>query len=266
MRSALSSRPGRPSSPARAGFARPSKIYLDRNSVVVLLALEFGHFVEIAVVERSQNRLERIMCAADIDHDSIVVEALGDKGSIHHECGAMHLLRGSKNRALERMGDHDVIANFDSEQGSSLRVDDGLAEYPAFGVENSRQSLRQIAERNGGRQQCIEPWIIEQRDCGGKSAAVRPARTMRWRDVSDLARYKPKPAAVERASKHRGHRRVTIPAHFQDRRFVSGQFECRPQSIGRAAGVNDEIAIGFCVSGLCETNPELAWLIPLGWS
>jgi hypothetical protein len=155
------------------------------------------------------------------------------------------------------MGDHDVVANFDGEQGSSLRVDDGLAEYPASSIENSRQSLRQIAERNGWRQQCIEPWIVEQRDCGREAAAVRPARTMRWRDVSDLARYKPKPAAVERASKHGGHRRVTIPAHFQDSRFVSGQFERRPKSVGRSAGVNDEIAIGFRVSGLCETNPEL---------
>ena len=42
MRSALSSRPGRPSSPARAGFARPSKMYLDRNSVVVFLPLNSG--------------------------------------------------------------------------------------------------------------------------------------------------------------------------------------------------------------------------------
>src|SRR5437763_372587 len=41
-RRALSSRPGRPSSPARAGFARPSKICLDRNSVVVLLPLNSG--------------------------------------------------------------------------------------------------------------------------------------------------------------------------------------------------------------------------------
>src|SRR4029079_1318945 len=42
MRSSLSSRPGRPSSPARAGLAKPSKIYLDRNSVVVLLPLNSG--------------------------------------------------------------------------------------------------------------------------------------------------------------------------------------------------------------------------------
>jgi hypothetical protein len=126
------------------------------------------------------------------------------------------------------MSDHDVVANFDGEQGSSLRVDDGLAEYPASSVENSWQPLRQIAERNGWRQQCIEPWITEQRNRGRKAAAVRPARTVRWRDASDLARYKPKPAAVERASKHGGHCRVTIPAHFEHSRLVSGQFECRP--------------------------------------
>jgi hypothetical protein len=64
----------------------------------------------------------------------------------------MHPLRWSKNRAIEGMCNHDVVANFDGEQGSSLRVDDGLAEYPASSVENFRQSFRQIAERNGWRQ------------------------------------------------------------------------------------------------------------------
>src|SRR5579862_5021660 len=38
----LSSRPARPSSPARAGFASPSKICLLRNSVVVLMPLNSG--------------------------------------------------------------------------------------------------------------------------------------------------------------------------------------------------------------------------------
>jgi len=42
--------------------------------------------------------------------------------------------QGPEYRALERMGDHDVVANFDCEQGSSLRVAMGLAEYPASGV------------------------------------------------------------------------------------------------------------------------------------
>ena len=86
---------------------------------------------------------------------------------------------------------------------------------------------------------------------------MRPARTVRWRDASDLARYKPKPAAVEGASKQGGHCRVTIPAHFEHSRFVSGQFKRLPESIGRAAGVNDEIAFSLCVSGVSKTNPEL---------
>ena len=60
------------------------------------------------------------MCAADIDHNSIVVEALGNEGGIYHECGAMHPLRRSKNRAFEGMSDHDVVANFDGEHGQLL--------------------------------------------------------------------------------------------------------------------------------------------------
>ena len=124
---------------------------------------------------------------------------LGDEGRVDHEGRAVQRLRGPENRALERMSDHDVVANFDGEQGSSLRIDDGLAEYAASGVENSRQSLRQIAKRNRRCQQCVEPWIAEQCDGGRETAAVRPARTVRWRDASDLARYQPKPAAVERS-------------------------------------------------------------------
>ncbi len=112
----------------------------------------------------------------------LVVEGLGDEGCIDHEGRAVQRLRGPENRASERMSDHDVVANFDSEQGSSLRIDDGLAEYPATGVENSRQSIRQIAKRNRRRQQCIEPWITEQRNGGRETAAVGPARTVRWRD------------------------------------------------------------------------------------
>ena len=104
----------------------------------------------------------------------------------------------------------------------------GWQSMPLPSVENSRQSLRQIAERDGWRQQCIEPWITEQRNRGRETAAVRPARPVRWRDASDLARYKPKPAAVERASKHGGHCRVAVPAHFKHGRFVAGQFERRP--------------------------------------
>ena len=44
----------------------------------------------------------------------------------------MQRLRGPENRAPKRMRDHDVVSNFDGEQGSSLRIDDGLAECRGF--------------------------------------------------------------------------------------------------------------------------------------
>ena len=97
------------------------------------------------------------------------------------------------------MRDHDVVANFDGEQGGSLRIGDGLAECPgASGVENFRQKLRQIAKRNRRGQQCVEPGIASSATAAERRRLWRPARTMRRGDASDLARYQPKPAAVER--------------------------------------------------------------------
>ena len=43
---------------------------------------------------------------------------------------------GPEHGAAERMGDHDVVANFNGEQGTSSRISDGLAEYAAPGVKN----------------------------------------------------------------------------------------------------------------------------------
>src|SRR5882757_2328797 len=143
-------------------------------------------------------------------------------------------------------------------KGSSLRINDGLAEYPGLGVENSRQSSRQIAKRNRRCQQCVEPWIVEQCDGSRETADVCPARTVRRRNASDLARYQPKPAAMEGAAKHCGHCRVAIPTHLEHRSLVSGQFERRSQPIGRTAGVNDEVAVTPCFPGFSETNPELS--------
>ena len=67
--------------------------------MVVLLALEFGDVIEIAVVERAQHRLERIMRAANVDDNSIGVERIRDEGGIDHEGRSMQRLRGPENRA-----------------------------------------------------------------------------------------------------------------------------------------------------------------------
>jgi hypothetical protein len=57
------------------------------------------------------------------------------------------------------MGDHDVIANFNGEQGNSSGVSDGLAEYAIFGVENIRKPPGQILKQNRRRQQRVETFI-----------------------------------------------------------------------------------------------------------
>src|SRR5690349_14798172 len=112
-------------------------------------------------------------------------------------------------------------------KGGSLRIDDGLAEYPAPGVENSRQPIRQICKRKLGCQQRVEARIVEKCDGSRQTADVRPARTVRWGDAPDLARYQPKPAAMEGAAKHCGHRCVTIPTHLEHSCLIAAQFERR---------------------------------------
>ena len=84
-------------------------------------ALEFGHVVEIAIVQRRQHGLQRVMRAADVDDDAVAIERLGDEGRVDHEGRAVQRLRRPEHGAAERMGDHDVVANFDGEQGTSFR-------------------------------------------------------------------------------------------------------------------------------------------------
>jgi len=130
-------------------------------------ALEFGHLIEIAIVQRRQYRSKRVMRTADVDHDSIGIERLGHEGRIDDECGAMQRLRRPEHGAAERMGDHDVIANFDGEQDVSLWVGDELAKRCAAGAEDVRQLPGKIGKFHRRRKQCIEARIPEQRDGGG---------------------------------------------------------------------------------------------------
>ena len=119
-RIALNSRPSRPSVPARAASASWSKMCLVRNSVVVLTPLNSGTVVEIAIVERREHRLERLMRAADIDDDAVGVERLRDERRIDNEGCAVQRLRRAEHGPAERMGDHDVVANFDSKHRLAL--------------------------------------------------------------------------------------------------------------------------------------------------
>ena len=61
------------------------------------------------------------MRAADVDHDAVGIERVGDERRIDHEGRAVQRLRRAEHRAAKRMGDHDVVADFDGEQGNLFR-------------------------------------------------------------------------------------------------------------------------------------------------
>ena len=78
-----------------------------------------------------------------------------------------------------------------------------------------------------------------------------------WLDIE------PKPAAVERAAKHSGHRRVAIPAHFEHSCFVACQIDGGLQPSGRATGMKDKVAVAYGFRAL-QNQPRTLQLIPLG--
>ncbi len=103
------------------GLREPIEDVLGQEFGRGVVALELRHVVEVAVVQRLQHRLQHLMRAADVDHDAVLVERLGDERRIDHEGRAVQRLRRAEHRAAKRMGDHDVVADFDGEQGMPLK-------------------------------------------------------------------------------------------------------------------------------------------------
>src|SRR3954454_13832991 len=90
---------------------------------------ELGHVVQIAIVQRGHYRLQRGVGSADINNDSVAVERLGNEGRVDNESRAVQRLCRSEDGTLKGMSDHDMVANFDGEQGDSSGVSDGLAKH-----------------------------------------------------------------------------------------------------------------------------------------
>jgi hypothetical protein len=59
--------------------------------------------------------------ASDVDHDAVGIELFGDKCRIDHKGRTVQRLRRSKNVSAKRMGNHDVVTDFDCKHGNSLR-------------------------------------------------------------------------------------------------------------------------------------------------
>jgi hypothetical protein len=49
-----------------------------------------------------------------------LIERFGEKSCVDDERGAVRRLRWSEHSSAKRMGDHDVVADFDGEQESLL--------------------------------------------------------------------------------------------------------------------------------------------------
>jgi membrane glycosyltransferase len=232
-----------------------------------IMAFELRRFVEVLVVERRKKRLQRLVRATDIDDNPIGAQAIGQEGGVDDEGRAMERLRRAEHFAAERMSDHDVIANFNCEQGSVLSRCRGVF---AVGIsnqgtnravtlgENRWQARWKVIESDRRSGQRIEPRIQQKPERSGEPALRRPAGPMRGRDTADLAGNEAQPARMEGAAEWRRDVASAVPAEFEYGRLFARQPDRGRQTGACCAGVDDKIAIAWRVGGRCEFHAERA--------
>ena len=66
------------------------------------------------------------MRATDIDSDGDSGQALAGEGHVGDECRTVNVLGRAEDVALERMGDHDVVADFYQKMVDAEVIEDGL--------------------------------------------------------------------------------------------------------------------------------------------
>ena len=71
--------------------------------------------VEVAVVERVEHAAQLGLRQADIDQQLQMVELRRAELRLHREGGAVQSLRRAEFRAVEAVGDHDVVADGQAE-------------------------------------------------------------------------------------------------------------------------------------------------------
>ena len=60
------------------------------------------------------------MCPSDVDHNAVLIERFGEKSCIDDEGRAVHGLSRTEDGSTKRMGDHNVVADLNSEQETLL--------------------------------------------------------------------------------------------------------------------------------------------------
>ena len=83
---------------------------------------EVGLVVEVAVVQLADDGAEFLRGQSDVDDDVVVVQLGAAEGGVHEERRSVQALRGAEDLAAEAVGDHEVIADGDAEQRTTLQV------------------------------------------------------------------------------------------------------------------------------------------------
>src|SRR5690606_25412834 len=81
-----------------------------------------GLVVEIAVVQLADESPEFLRGEPDVDDDVVLVQLFAPERGVHEERGPVQALGRSEDLAAETVGDHDVIADGDAEQRTTLQV------------------------------------------------------------------------------------------------------------------------------------------------
>ncbi len=81
------------------------------------LAREFRRLIKIAVSERAERRLQRVVGGPDVDDDVMRAELLAEECDIDDESRSVHFLRRAEEFTLQAVGNHDVVADFDGVHG-----------------------------------------------------------------------------------------------------------------------------------------------------
>src|SRR5207344_2498567 len=74
------------------GFGQPVENMFGQKFGRGVEAFEFWQLVQISIIQGSQCCLERFMCAADVDHNAVLVERFGVKSRIDDEGGTVRRL------------------------------------------------------------------------------------------------------------------------------------------------------------------------------
>jgi len=139
---------------------------------------ELAQLIEIAIVQWGEGGLQRLVGAADIDDDTVRIKSVGKEGCIDNEGCPMEGLCRSEHGPTERVGNHDVIADFDGKQRSPLVVGNELSDDIALRIKQCGQPRRQIAKPYCRSKQRVEARIGKQIERGAEPLAMCPAWPM----------------------------------------------------------------------------------------